>query len=598
MRWQLFALSILIAALLSGCASGSSRPASFYPSPGLEHAFHAMYDQRLDAWPVAFDTLRVPTSYGTTYVIASGPADAPPVVLLHAMGVTATMWLPNLEALSRRHRVYAVDLIGDLGRSELHDPRVHPRNGAAYSGWLSEVLDGLEIERAHLVGASYGGWVAMHHAIHAPERVERMVLLGPMGIPDVTLRVVSRLTMLVLFPSEARREGMIRWTLGPDPFVNDFYADYMRVAMQARNRIAIPKRLSDGALASIGAPTLLMLAADDGPIGNPQPVERRALRHIASLETVVFPGTGHVMSTERADDVNRRILEFLNPGAEPVEPSQAPEAPVTVDATITSDAAEASHGCTPMLRVWSATLGDSLQLNLHSNPAASAATPITYIFAGPLYWGRSVRLPQVADSLAGRGEIPPMRFVGLPPLDAAADLLAHVLREELVPQVEARLGCTTCAEQRTLLAFSANANHAVSLGVTQPGLFVRIAAQSPGWMLWDARAQAIARVFVEDALREIEQPAAGSLPRFWFVWGDGPSEWESRSRIHGQRVLHALRARGAEVTDPPSVPGDHGLELVRYTLPSALRFLAVRVADAAGSSEWPGGQPDAAGENP
>jgi pimeloyl-ACP methyl ester carboxylesterase len=365
----------LCALIAAGCASGRSGSASFYPSPALEYAFHAIYEQRLDAWPVAFDTLRVPTSYGTTYVIVSGPADAPPVVLLHAMGVTATMWLPNVEALSRHHRVFAVDLIGDLGRSELYDPGAHPKNGAAYSGWLSQVLDELGIERTHLVGASYGGWVAMHQAVHAPSRVERLVLLGPMGIPNVTLRVVSRLTMLVLFPSEARREGMIRWTLGPDPRVNEFYADYMRVAMQARNRVAIPKRLSSGALASIRAPTLLMLAADDGPIGDPQPVERRAARHIASVETVVFPGTGHVMSTERADDVNRRILEFLNPGAEPEGPSAASTLPWPSRRPMRAQ---------PLLRVWSATLGNSLPLHLQSTPAASAVTPITYISAGPL----------------------------------------------------------------------------------------------------------------------------------------------------------------------------------------------------------------------
>jgi pimeloyl-ACP methyl ester carboxylesterase len=310
------ALLAFCALLAAGCGSGRSEPASFYPSPAVKDQFHRLYDQRLDAWPVAFDTLRVATSHGTTHIIVSGPAQAPPVVLLHAMGVTATMWLPNVEALSERYRVYAVDLIGDLGRSELSDPRVHPKNGAAYSGWLTEVLDALGIERAHLVGASYGGWVALHHAVHAPERIDRLVLLGPMGIPSATLRVMSRLTMLVLFPTEARREGMIRWTLGPDPIVNEFYADYMRVAMQARNRIAIPTRLSDRALSAIGAPTLLMLGADDGPIGDPRPVERRAIRHMRIVETVVFPGTGHVISTERADEVNRRLLEFLDPPAE------------------------------------------------------------------------------------------------------------------------------------------------------------------------------------------------------------------------------------------------------------------------------------------
>jgi pimeloyl-ACP methyl ester carboxylesterase len=307
------AVLLALVVALSGCATGSSNPPSMYPTPAIEQAFNTIYDQRLDAWPVVFDTLRVPTALGATYVIASGPADAPPIVLLHAMGITATMWLPNVEELSREHRVYAVDIIGDLGRSRLGDPRVHPRNGAAYSSWLSEVLDGLGLERAPLVGASYGGWVALNHAVHAPERVDKLVLLGPMGIPNATLRVMWRLTLLMLFPTEARKDGMIRWTLGTDPAVNAFYADYMRVAMNGRSHLAIPKRLSDRALASIAAPTLLLLGEEDGPIGNPAPVERRAQRHIRDVRTVQFPRTGHLISTERTEETNRLILAFLAP---------------------------------------------------------------------------------------------------------------------------------------------------------------------------------------------------------------------------------------------------------------------------------------------
>jgi hypothetical protein len=80
------AVLLWLVVALSGCATGSSNPPSMYPTPAIEQAFNTIYDQRLDAWPIVFDTLREPTALGTTYVIASGPADAPPIVLLHAMG--------------------------------------------------------------------------------------------------------------------------------------------------------------------------------------------------------------------------------------------------------------------------------------------------------------------------------------------------------------------------------------------------------------------------------------------------------------------------------------------------------------------------------
>src|SRR5512139_1450594 len=76
----------------------------------------------LDRWPVPHQELTISTSFGETYVIASGPEDAPPVVLLHAFFATATSWYRNVEALSHSHRVYAVDIIGGGNRSRACKP--------------------------------------------------------------------------------------------------------------------------------------------------------------------------------------------------------------------------------------------------------------------------------------------------------------------------------------------------------------------------------------------------------------------------------------------------------------------------------------------
>ncbi|HET9908049.1 MAG TPA: hypothetical protein VFQ23_15465, partial [Anaerolineales bacterium] len=68
------------------------------------------YQAIMDKWPVSYKELTIPTSFGDTHVIASGPRDAPPVVLLHALFATAASWYRNVEAMSRFYRVYAVDV--------------------------------------------------------------------------------------------------------------------------------------------------------------------------------------------------------------------------------------------------------------------------------------------------------------------------------------------------------------------------------------------------------------------------------------------------------------------------------------------------------
>jgi len=75
-----------------------------------------IYDERMADWPVPYEELDLETSYGTVHVIASGPADGEPVLLLHASGLSATSWGPNIEAFAGR-RTYAIDHIGGSTRA-------------------------------------------------------------------------------------------------------------------------------------------------------------------------------------------------------------------------------------------------------------------------------------------------------------------------------------------------------------------------------------------------------------------------------------------------------------------------------------------------
>src|SRR5690606_27129965 len=105
---------------------------------------------------------------GSTHVIASGPANAPPLVLLHGLQATALVWRPNVEGLSRQFRVYAIDIIGQGGRSA-SSQLLYKRQ--QMTNWMCELFDALGIEQAALVGNSYGGFLALTQALLAPERV-------------------------------------------------------------------------------------------------------------------------------------------------------------------------------------------------------------------------------------------------------------------------------------------------------------------------------------------------------------------------------------------------------------------------------------------
>jgi pimeloyl-ACP methyl ester carboxylesterase len=118
-------------------------------------------------------------------VEGSGPV----VVLLHAGVADLRMWDVQVAELVPGHRVVRCDLRG-YGHTPLEP-------GASYSdaGDVLALLDELGVERWALVGASYGGWVALQVASAAPERVERLVLLDPLAEvaePDERLRAFWR----------------------------------------------------------------------------------------------------------------------------------------------------------------------------------------------------------------------------------------------------------------------------------------------------------------------------------------------------------------------------------------------------------------------
>jgi pimeloyl-ACP methyl ester carboxylesterase len=127
----------------------------------------------------------VGTAYGSTHIITTGDNYLPPLFLFHAMGLNATMWLPNIEELSNHFHLYMVDAIGDLGRSNLFDFNKVQGNGEDYSRWFYEILDRLQIEKTYIAGSSYGGWITLNCAVYAPERVKGIALLGPMDIEVV-----------------------------------------------------------------------------------------------------------------------------------------------------------------------------------------------------------------------------------------------------------------------------------------------------------------------------------------------------------------------------------------------------------------------------
>ena len=259
-----------------------------------------------------------------TRVIEAGRGE--PLVLLHGTGGHAENYVRNIAPIALHFRVIAMDFLWH-GRSQTSgfSTEVLP----PLVDQVRDVLDTLELDRAHIEGQSLGGWVAMLFALAHPKRLGKLVLTTPMGYrpdghaePDqkptreanlATLRdpsfenVKKRLERIVFDPKIIEDESVrVRQKFYSDPAVNAVQQQLMTHYLGGED----PKRhvVTDAMARKIAAPTLVYWG-DKNFV--PPPVGERLAKQIPDGRFFCAPATGHWAQFESFEIHNREVQRFL-----------------------------------------------------------------------------------------------------------------------------------------------------------------------------------------------------------------------------------------------------------------------------------------------
>ena len=283
---------------------------SVYSTPEGKARFMEIYDEKMTEWPVPYEDVFVDTKYGIVHVIVSGPEDAPPMLLLHASGVASWSWKYNIEALSKNYRAYNIDLIGDAGKSEFTSLKNIWHNGKDQADLYAEITEKLGVDKAYVVGASEGGFVSTNYALHYPERVEKLALLGPMGYAGAIKSAII-ITFAQFFPLKPVQDGIFRWAFSDAAALKADFEEWFRLLMSNHNATTkvLPAPFSAEERQQLSMPVLFVFGTRDNLVGDPE-AATALVQDIPDVRVEVLEA-GHLMGGENPESTSNLILDFF-----------------------------------------------------------------------------------------------------------------------------------------------------------------------------------------------------------------------------------------------------------------------------------------------
>jgi pimeloyl-ACP methyl ester carboxylesterase len=245
----------------------------------------------------------------------------PPVVLVHGSGPGVSAyanWRLTMPALAAQHRVLAPDMVG-FGFTER--PGDVTYDMATWTRQLLGFLDALGIDRAHLVGNSFGGALALRFATEQPDRVDRLVLMGSVGVPfDITegldavwgyqpsVQAMRALLDIFAWSRDLVTDDLaqLRHAASVEPGVQEAFAAMFPAP---RQRWVDAMVTADDRLVTLTHPTLVVHGRDDRVI--PLANALHLLEVIPRAELHVFGQCGHWTQIEHAASFGALLTEFL-----------------------------------------------------------------------------------------------------------------------------------------------------------------------------------------------------------------------------------------------------------------------------------------------
>jgi pimeloyl-ACP methyl ester carboxylesterase len=308
----IFFISIFIFSCKKGYLKYTDKP-DYITKPSAENkTYFDAYDATLKVWNVPYEELYIPTTFGTAHIIISGSTSGEPLVLLHGMNASSTMWYPNIKAFTKEYRVFAIDFILEPGKSYITRDMDHVDQ---ISTWYHEIFNKLELESFHLIGASRGGWLAVNLALQHQENIKSMILLSP-AQTFIWIRPSTDLLKNIIFALSSKekqiQENLKTMSSNVDNIDKTYLEQYyIGAEKDSLNKFVLDMQpFSKQDFKSLKMPVLVLIGDDD--MINNRKTLKLTTEYIPNSQAEIINNAGHFLSVDQAEVVNNKIIDFLN----------------------------------------------------------------------------------------------------------------------------------------------------------------------------------------------------------------------------------------------------------------------------------------------
>lgn len=288
-------------------------PVAHWKSSDGKQKYETAYMLAMKRLPKTTGSYDVATQFGTVRVYEWGNAqnDRTPVVLIPGRSSGVPMWYATIPDLAAAHHVYAIDFLGDSGKS-VQTAKIS--NVDDQNAWLDQMFDGLGLQKINLVGYSFGGLAAAHYAAAHQDRISSLSLIEPIMVFAPLKPSAFFYAMLATLPlPNVWRQGLMNKigvgatnaSTKSDPVARMIYDGTTYFAA----KVSAPPQITNDQLRSWNMPVFGALA--ENTLHDSQAALQTARTTVKKIDIQIWPKSTHALPMEYSTQINQSLTAFL-----------------------------------------------------------------------------------------------------------------------------------------------------------------------------------------------------------------------------------------------------------------------------------------------